>query len=137
MQRLELQKLAICRIDDAVLLLKAKRYGAAYYLSGYAVELGFKACIARQFIAEDIPEKRYVDKIYSHQFGDLVGLAGLKLELKNRQDSDSRFQAFWGIVSEWNVDSRYAIIEPAAAQLLLVAVTHPEHGVFPWIQTLW
>lgn len=120
-----------------MLLLEAKRYGAAYYLSGYAVELGFKACIARQFIAEDIPDKRYVDKIYSHQFSDLVGLAGLKFELQNRQDIDPQFQAFWGIVNEWTVDARYAIIEPAAAQLLLTAVTHPQHGVFRWIQTLW
>ena len=58
------------------MLLQAGRYSAAYYLAGYAIELGIKARIASVFQADMIPEKSFVNAVYSHKLDDLVGLAG-------------------------------------------------------------
>ncbi|MEA2988324.1 MAG: hypothetical protein QOG83_1035, partial [Alphaproteobacteria bacterium] len=52
-----LQVLALAKVDDARLLFENQRYSNAYYLYGYGVELGLKACIARQILAETIPDK--------------------------------------------------------------------------------
>lgn len=55
MTRSDLQKLAAERIADAKALLAMKRWSAAYYLAGYAVECGLKACIAKLTKAEEFP----------------------------------------------------------------------------------
>ncbi len=137
MRRIDLQSLAQLRFDDAVILLEQNRYSSAYYLCGYAVELGLKACIARQVRSEEIPEKGLIQKVYTHEFLPLVRLAGLARELADAQNADQRFQAFWGIASEWSPESRYAISDPTSAQLLLTAIGDPEHGVLQWIRMYW
>jgi HEPN domain-containing protein len=45
--RAELRQLASDRIEDARILLAGGRWSAAYYLLGYAVETGLKACILK------------------------------------------------------------------------------------------
>lgn len=76
--RADLQANAQAKLDDAILLLKQGRYSNAYYLAGYAVEIGLKACIAAQITAETIPAKEFIKGILNHEFTGLVGLAGLK-----------------------------------------------------------
>ena len=80
----DLEALADMRLGDAKLLFNAGRYSAAYYLCGYAVETGIKACIAGVFRADVIPDKTFVNAIYSHKLDDLLGLAGLKQQLQVR-----------------------------------------------------
>ncbi len=61
-------------------------YEGAYYLAGYAVECAIKACIAKQTKRYDFPpDRRTVDKIYSHDLEDLIGLAELRNDLTNEQ----------------------------------------------------
>jgi hypothetical protein len=64
-------------------LYEGNRYSASYYLAGYAVELGIKACIAGLFQANVIPEKNFVNAVYSHKLDELLGLAGIKKRLQN------------------------------------------------------
>ena len=45
MDRLQWQQLAERWLVDAKALLDAHRWSAAYYLAGYAVECGLKACV--------------------------------------------------------------------------------------------
>lgn len=137
MSRTDLQKLSQVKFDDAMLLLDNKRYCNAYYLAGYAVELGLKACVARQIRQEEIPDKRLIQKVFTHEFDKLIGLAGLRSELTNAQDAENKFQAFWGIAAEWSPDARYEINDAMSAQLLLTAIGDPEHGVLKWIQNHW
>jgi hypothetical protein len=54
--RADFQRLANDRIADARALLAAKRWSAAYYLAGYAVEAALKACIAKLMKAEEFPD---------------------------------------------------------------------------------
>ena len=137
MRRLDLQALAQVRYDDALSLLELGRYSSGYYLCGYSVELGLKACIARQVRSEEIPEKDLFKNVYTHEFPRLVGQAGLRRELTDAQNADQQFQAYWGIASEWSPESRYAMLDQYSAQLMVTAIGDPEHGVLRWIRLHW
>lgn len=135
--RKHLQRLSLCKLDDALLLFTHKRWGSAYYLAGYAVEFALKACAARQFSAETIPDRNFVNSLHTHSLGKLAELAGLKDELRARQDRDSFFSANWGITVEWTPEARYEDTDKSSAHFLIEAVRNGEHGVLSWIQTFW
>jgi hypothetical protein len=137
MTRIDLQRLAQVKFDDALLLSANNRFGNAYYLAGYAVELGLKACVAKQIREHQIPDKSLIIGVYTHEFQKLVGLAGLTAVLKERQEEDQFFQAYWGISAEWKPESRYAIIDSMSAELMLTAIGDTEHGVLQWIKAHW
>lgn len=137
MLRTDLQKLSQAKLDDALFLCPAGRYSNAYYLAGYSVELGLKACASRQIFEHQIPDKAFVNGILTHNFPKLVNLAGLKSKLKKAQDDDRAFSANWAITAEWSPDARYVMTEPTSAKGLLTAVGDPDHGVLKWIKTHW
>jgi HEPN domain-containing protein len=137
LSRTDLQSLAELKLSDSKLLLDNSSYSNAYYLAGYAIELGLKACVARQIRQDEIPDKELITRVYTHNFENLAGLAGLKADLKVRQDDDHKFQAYWGIVAEWSPDARYAIQDSLSAQLLWQAISDPDHGVLKWIKIHW
>jgi hypothetical protein len=62
MNRIDLQNLANERIAEAKILLDAGKWSGAYYLAGYAVECGLKACIANLLKTENFPEKEFSHK---------------------------------------------------------------------------
>ncbi len=66
-----MQSLADERLGDAKVLLASNRYGGAYYLVGYAVECGLKACIAKLTQAEDFYDKTLARNIFSMAFSRL------------------------------------------------------------------
>ena len=68
--RATLQRLAIAKIEDARLLHENRRYSNSYYLYGYGIELGLKACIARQMIAETVPDKAVLRGFLDHEIGN-------------------------------------------------------------------
>jgi hypothetical protein len=137
LRRSDLQALAQAKLDDAVLLLSHRRFSNAYYLCGYAIELGLKACIARNIRAECIPDKDFIKGIHTHNYPALIGLAGLSRELKERQDESPDFSANWGVVAGWGPGSRYEAIDVYTSQLMLAASADEHSGVFPWIQRYW
>ena len=135
--RTDLRALAQAKIDDAILLLTNGRASNAYYLAGYAIELSLKACIAAQVTAETIPDKEFIKRILNHDFGTLIGLAGLAPQLKAKKDGDPVFAANWAIVSEWEPDSRYEAKDTMATQLIIQAIVDPKAGVLEWIKAYW
>lgn len=82
MNRQDLQGLARSRIAEARFLLRGGLHSGAYYLAGYAVECGLKACIAKKTRRFDFPDKKAVDSSYVHDLEKLVGVAGLTQELQ-------------------------------------------------------
>lgn len=137
MKREDLQAMANAKLEDALLLLRNERYSNAYYLAGYAVEFGLKACIAKQVRAEAIPDRAFIQRVFSHQFDELINLAGLKATLEEKQAGDPDFDANWAIVSEWTPDSRYEVRDPSTVQSFLTAIADPASGVLPWIKIHW
>lgn len=138
MNRADLRRLADARTADAEVLLQSGRWAAAYYLLGYAVECGLKACAARQFQQDEVPDRTVVNDFYTHRLDKLLGISGVKAVLEARTDTDAKFQINWNTVRDWNEASRYdhATTE-VKARAMLVAVTDPNDGVLPWLKSLW
>lgn len=136
-RREDLRALAQAKLDDATLLLRNERWSNAYYLAGYAVELGLKACIAVQFVSDVIPDRQLVNDIYKHDLESLVGTAGLSAQLEENLSRDKDFATNWAIAVQWNEGSRYQSIDETSAQLLVNAIGDPTSGVLQWIKVYW
>ena len=133
----DLQKLAEVRLEDAELLFKAGSSSSAYYLAGYAVELALKACISKLFQPDIIPDKAFVQAIYTHSLESLLNVAGLLPQLKEDSKNDPQFAAYWGIVSKWDETSRYQFWDSVTAATLIQSINDPDHGVFQWVKKHW
>ena len=144
MNKTDLQQLAENRIQDAKVLLDNQRWSAAYYLAGYAVECGLKACIAKLTKPHDFPDKDLANKCWTHDIEKLVVVANLK---ENRDadvadaDADAKtntnLTGNWGLVKDWKESSRYESKTQSTAEALFEAITDPTDGVLPWIKLHW
>lgn len=133
----DLETLSETRLADARFLFQGARYSAAYYLSGYAIELAIKACIASVFQANVIPDKSFVSAVYSHKLDELLGLAGIKKALQDDMTVDAELSAAWGIASKWNEASRYEMWDQFAAASMIDAVGNQQRGVLQWLKKHW
>jgi hypothetical protein len=138
MNRVDLQHLADARVADAEALLQAGRWAAAYYLLGYAVECGLKACAARQFQQDVVPDKTVVNHFYTHRLDQLLDISGVKEPLEARSRTEVQFRVNWNTVRDWNEASRYDhTTTEAKARDMLVAVADANNGVLPWLKAQW
>ncbi len=137
MNRRELKRLTYLRLADADVLLRNKRYAGAYYLAGYAVEYAIKARITRRVRLSDMPEKQLVLDFYTHRLADLVKVAGLQQELKQKIADSRDFRRNWLLVQDWSPDSRYAVPSRSSALNLYNAISDRKDGVLPWLQQYW
>jgi len=135
--RTDLQNLANERIAEAKILLDAGKWSGSYYLAGYAVECGLKACIANLLKSEVFPEKDFSDKCYIHDLEKLVMLAGLKTERDADAAANANLDVNWGTVRAWRETSRYEPKTQADAQVLYDAITQDPDGVLQWIRLHW
>jgi hypothetical protein len=81
--RAEFQRLANDRIADAKALLAAKRWAAAYYLAGYAVECALKSCVLARLSAEPevvFQDRRFSERCWTHSLIQLVDLGEMDAE---------------------------------------------------------
>ena len=138
MNRADFQKLANDRVADAKVLLAAKRWAAAYYVAGYAVECALKSCVIAYLMRTDqFPERKYSEQCWTHGLVQLLGLAGLKADLDAASAADPDLLANWDAVKDWREASRYARTPKIKAEELYDAITDKKHGVLPWIKARW
>jgi hypothetical protein len=142
MNRAQLQQLARTRLDDAESLLKEARWAAAYYLTGYAIECGFKSCILRHLddtgaIFRDHKYLTSLAKCWSHDLVFLHQLADLEDEFGKARGANPTLEAYWGVVKDWKETSRYEERAEAESRAMYEAVANDPNGVFKWIQTRW
>ncbi len=140
MTRTEWQRIAEERVLDAEALLDKQRWSAAYYLAGYAVECGLKACVevyVERHADVVFREKEYSKQCWTHDIEKLVALAGLK----GQRDADIAANAVlddnWLIVKQWSEIARYESRTQLKAEDLYRAVTDSANGVLPWIRNHW
>lgn len=130
-------------MKDARVLLGRKRWAAAYYMSGYVIECGLKACLLRHLGESDavFGDERYLKelaKCWTHDLVNLVGLAGLNAAFGVACGRNPTLNAYWGVVKDWKETSRYVESRPEAdAMAMFEAVSHNSDGVFKWIQSRW
>lgn len=137
MNRYDLRTMARIRLKEARVLFKNKCYDGAYYLAGYAVECGLKACIAKKTKKYDFPDKKTVQGSYTHDFLTLVQMADLEDKLNSVLAADAQFRQNWMIVKGWKEVSRYQCCPEAEARALLRAIGQPRHGVMQWLRFFW
>jgi hypothetical protein len=140
--RAEWQQLAEDRIVDAQALLAAgiNRWSAAFYLIGYAVECGLKACVLARVAAhpEVIYENRkFSNDAWTHDIESLVVVADIKVDRDNAALANPALALNWLRVKDWTEKSRYEQKTQFEAQRLFDAVTEANNGVMQWIRVRW
>ena len=138
MRRNDLRRLSRLRIREGRILLRAGGFQGAYYLAGYAVECALKACIARQFQRHDIPDRKLVNDVYTHDMDKLLDLAGLRAALQQEARARAPLQTNWNVVKDWKETARYnPDITAQEARDLYSACIARRNGVLPWLRNRW
>ena len=137
MNRTDFQQLAEERIRDAEALLSAGQWSGAYYLAGYAVECGLKACIAKLTNLHDFPNKELVSRCYSHNIEDLVQVAGMKVQRNVDAAANPALGTNWLTVKDWDEKARYQLWTEVHARTLFAAAADSANGVLQWIKARW
>ena len=132
-----LKDLAIQRLREARVLRDARHYDGAYYMAGYAVEFALKAIIAKKFAADSLPDKALIGKVYEHDPSKLIGVAGLRTQLKGDMATDAVLQANWQIIKDWTEQSRYVRKTKNDAKDIIRAVGGPGHSFMWWVRKRW
>jgi HEPN domain-containing protein len=141
--RRDFRRLAEERLRDAQIFLANRRYSAAYYIAGYAVECGLKACIARRSRLYEFPP-RNTQNLYTHDIDKLVIGAKLEEPLALQKRNVDGFEENWNLVRAWTEESRYVSWSREKAEKLVAAITdeRPKNpalspGVMAWIRQNW
>jgi HEPN domain-containing protein len=140
--RIDLQKLAQARLDDASALLSAGRWSGAYYLAGYALECGLKACLLR-YIGDSTAVfgsdgyLKELSKCWTHDLVFLVKFAGLEADFTTARGANSTLSVNWGVAKDWEELSRYEAKNESDAKTLYNAIADKPDGVFQWIVSHW
>lgn len=132
-----MQSLSRIRLREARALLGLGLNDGAYYLAGYAVECGLKACIAKRTLRYDFPDRKLVLDSYLHAPRELLRTARLTSELEARATADSQFRANWELITQWSAESRYNVHSREDADALVAAVGERRHGLIAWIKRYW
>lgn len=101
----DLRAIARARLRDGQVLLRAKRFDAASYLCGYAIELALKARICRTLKWPGFPESAQDFKGFQlvkiHDLEVLLRFSGVEGRVRAKNVAD------WSTVLKWNPEKRY------------------------------
>jgi hypothetical protein len=101
--RQEARQLADEWVVDAKSLRDAGRWHAAYYLAGYAVECGLKACVLAYIERTGIifQDKRFAERCYTHDLASLVKAADLEIARGRDVAANPALGLNWDTVFNW------------------------------------
>lgn len=133
----QLQQLAEERVRDAEALLNVGQWSGAYYLVGYAVECGLKACIAKMINQHEFPDKELAQRCYTHKIQALVEVAELVLQRDTDVAANPTLGANWLVVKDWDEKARYRLWTEPDARKMFIAATDSTNGVLQWIKGRW
>ena len=137
MDRKELQDLSKIRLKEATALFELGLADGAFYLAGYAVECGIKACIAKETRRGEFPDRKRVESSHSHNLGQLMRVAGLDVAFSIQAKMDPALGSNWDLLQSWSEQSRYQRHRLESAKALLEGVSNRQHGVISWIKQQW
>ena len=87
-------------MNDARILFGARAFAGAYYLAGYAIECALKACVAKQTREFEFPDKRVVERSYTHNIEQLLDVSGVRDSFKVATAANSALRENWGRVMD-------------------------------------
>jgi HEPN domain-containing protein len=139
--RQHFRELALVRLKDAEILLGARQYDSAYYVSGYVIECALKACIARKTRSGDFPDKKRVNDSWTHSPKALLVVSKLDEQLKAARALDPQLDVNWALVAAWSEESRYDRPRKRGARKraedTYTAIVDKQHGVLAWLKRRW
>jgi HEPN domain-containing protein len=101
----ELRKVARARLRDAKALCGSRKYHAAIYVAGYAIEIALKARICKSLKWKEFPEtaKEFegLSNLKTHKLSLLLRLSGREEFIKKHAFLD------WSAVVSWDPEMRY------------------------------
>lgn len=111
LDRKDIKDLAKARHNDALVLLRGKRYETAMYLCGYAIELSLKARICRtlKWVGYPATAREFEDykSFKTHDLDVLLRLSGIEDKI------NKTLFAEWSVVAQWSPEFRYRPIGKA------------------------
>ncbi|EGQ9765569.1 hypothetical protein ACSVUS_004840 [Vibrio alginolyticus] len=138
MNKNDFESLVEIRLKEAKLLLDGGSPQGAYYLAGYALEAALKASICMQVKENDFPDKKLAVACHTHNLKDLIGVAGLKQKLTEKENQDEEFKVNWAVAKDWSETTRYETdIDEIKANDLYEAITDEDSGVLVWLKNYW
>ena len=139
MNKAEAKQFADAWIVDARAPLDEGRWHATYYLVGYTLECGLKACVLAHIDNTGIifQDRKFAEKCFTHDLEALVKAADLESIRGLDIQANADLGINWQIVKDWNVDIRYQDKSGFDAKRLYQAVTDNANGVLPWIKNRW
>jgi hypothetical protein len=81
--------------------------------------------------------KKFAEECFTHDFGKLVDLAGMRPLLDTELAASPTFVGYWGTATLWRETSRYEQKSQTEADELYLAITDNTDGVLRWIRTYW
>ena len=134
-----LRELVIIRMKDAKALFEKRRYNAAIYIAGYAIEVALKYKICKILIfSQGFPENKVefqkyhsskskkllrqtvksLEDIKTHDLSKLLFYSGVEYQIKSKLWNE------WLLTSAWNPEIRYkySIVRKSEASKTLSAV---------------
>ena len=82
----------------------------------------------------EIPERKFGDKVYTHNLENLLKLADLDSDpLGGNPDIDLN----WATVKDWSEQARYDERNETEAIRFIAAIDDTPHGVLTWLQQHW
>lgn len=140
MNRVGWQQLAERWLVDAKHLLDDHRWSAAYYLAGYAVECGLKACVLARVAAKPeviFEDRKFSEKCWTHSVGELVKQADLEGIRAADAAANPLLAKNWLLVKDWKEQVRYQTTSHQKAKKLYAALADQPNGVMQWIRAHW
>lgn len=116
----QLKELSRERLADAKALYASGRFDGAFYICGYAVELGLKYKICKTLDWDEYPVSGRGNERHksfkTHKFEDLLHYSGAE-----KQKND--FIEEWSMVIKWDTEIRYSSVKqtPQDVKLMIEA----------------
>jgi hypothetical protein len=110
LNRLQWQQFAERWLVDAKGLLDDHRWSAAYYVAGYAVECGLKACVLLRLATTPeviFEDRKFSENCWTHSLLQLVKHADLESVRVADIAANPSLNQNWATVKDWTEQARY------------------------------
>lgn len=107
----EFRQKAWAQLKDAEALLRSRRYDAAVYVCGYAVEFALKARICKTLHWPEYLTTKGFESFKTHKLEVLLVLSGRERHIS------SKAKAHWSTVKSWDPEARYQPVGKVTRQV--------------------
>ena len=139
--KLELQQLALTRLEEVKALSEKGLYDGAFYLAGYVVELALKARICTHLEVDNYLDSGEISRSFkTHNLKNLLILSGLQGKFSREISKNFELLKNWSLILDWTAEHRYKLLSSSSRkelQGIINALDNKNNGVLTWIKKHW